>query len=102
MVFRGGSPPPAGITPRARKQLQTLHFLKEGARWSGNTPHAHGRAIILVRDDHMTHAQQSDAMKKLVWFMIGLAILGTIIALAWYFAVDLPLWQAALQVPKNC
>jgi hypothetical protein len=49
----------------------------------------------------MTQVQQSDAMKNLVWFMIGLAILGTIIALAWYFAVDLPLRQALLHAPAN-
>jgi hypothetical protein len=33
--------------------------------------------------------------------MIALAILGTIIALAWYFAVDLPIQQAALHAPTN-
>lgn len=50
----------------------------------------------------MTDAQPSDAMKNLVWFIIGLAILGTMIALAGYFAVDLPLQQVvALHVPTN-
>ncbi|MCK9631296.1 MAG: hypothetical protein M0R30_06595 [Methanoregula sp.] len=50
----------------------------------------------------MTGPQQSDALKKLVIFMIALAILGTIIALAWYFAIDLPIQQAAaLNVPEN-
>ena len=50
----------------------------------------------------MTNAQQSDAPKNLVIFMIKLAILGTIIALAWYIAIDLPLQQAAaLQSPVN-
>ena len=43
----------------------------------------------------MSGVQQSDALKNLVLFMIALAILGTVIALAWYFAVDLPLQQAA-------
>ena len=51
----------------------------------------------------MTNAQQSDALKNLVIFMIKIAILGTIIALAWYIAIDLPLQQAAaLQSPANC
>jgi len=50
----------------------------------------------------MTEHQQSDALKNFVIFIIALAILGTIIALAWYFAVDLPLQQAAaLNVPTN-
>jgi len=49
----------------------------------------------------MTEAQQSDALKKLVFFMIALAILGTIIALAWYFAVELPIQQAMLHAPAN-
>jgi hypothetical protein len=49
----------------------------------------------------MTGSQQSDALKNLIIFMIALAILGTIIALIWYFAVDLPLRQAALHVPSN-
>ena len=45
----------------------------------------------------MTEASHSDTLKKLVWFMIGLAILGTVIALAWYFAVELP----TIQPPVN-
>ena len=50
----------------------------------------------------MSGVQQSDALKNLVLFMVALAILGTIIALAWYFAVDLPLQQAAgFQPPAN-
>jgi hypothetical protein len=50
----------------------------------------------------MSGVQQSDALKNLVIFMIALAILGTIIALAWYFTVDLPIQQAAaLHVPAN-
>jgi hypothetical protein len=51
---------------------------------------------------NMAEAQQSDALKNLVQFIVCLAIIGTIVALAWYFAVDLPLQQAAaLQVPPN-
>ncbi|MEI6841891.1 MAG: hypothetical protein WCK53_11530 [Methanomicrobiales archaeon] len=49
----------------------------------------------------MTEAQQSDALKKLLVFIIALAILGTIIALAWHFAVDLPQLQAGLHAPMN-
>jgi hypothetical protein len=50
----------------------------------------------------MTDAQHSDEMKNLVLFIIGLAILGTIIALALYFAVELPALQAAaLHAPSN-
>jgi len=50
----------------------------------------------------MSESQQSDALKNLVIFIICLAILGTIIALAWYFAVDLPIQQAAaLHAPMN-
>lgn len=50
----------------------------------------------------MTEPQQSDNLKNLVIFIIVLAILGTIIALAWYFAVELPIQQAtALLPPAN-
>ncbi len=50
----------------------------------------------------MTESPGSDAMKTLVIFMIKLAILGTIIALVWYFAGGLPLQQAAaLHAPAN-
>lgn len=50
----------------------------------------------------MSGVQQSDALKNLVIFIIALAILGTIVALAWYFAVDLPIMQAAaLNAPAN-
>ncbi len=49
----------------------------------------------------MSEAEQSDALKNLVLLMIALAIIGTIIALAWYFTVDLPLQQAAFHAPMN-
>ena len=49
----------------------------------------------------LTEAQKSDAMKNLVVFLIVLAIAGTIFALAWYFAVDLPIQQAVLHAPAN-
>jgi len=40
-------------------------------------------------------------MKNLVLFMIKMAILGLVIAFAWYYLVDLPLQQAALHLPTN-
>jgi hypothetical protein len=50
----------------------------------------------------MTVGGQSDPLKNLVIVMIGRAILGTFIALAWNYAVDLPTLQAAaLHVPMN-
>ncbi len=49
----------------------------------------------------MTDAQPPDVMKKLVLFIIGIAILGTIIALAVYFTVNLPAQQALLHAPMN-
>jgi hypothetical protein len=49
----------------------------------------------------MSEIQQSDALKKLVWFIIALAILGTIIALVWHFSIELPIQQAALHAPTN-
>jgi len=49
----------------------------------------------------MSEIQQSDALKKLVWFIIALAILGTVIAMIHYFAIDLPLQQALLHAPAN-
>ena len=49
----------------------------------------------------MSETQQSDALKKLVLFIIALAILGTIIAGAHYFIVDQPVQQAALHAPAN-
>jgi len=47
----------------------------------------------------MAEPHQSDALKKLVWFLVGLAILGTIIALVVYYAVELPAQQALLHAP---
>ena len=49
----------------------------------------------------MSETQQSDALKKLVMFIIALAILGTVVAMLHYFAIDLPIQQAALHVPAN-
>ena len=47
----------------------------------------------------MNDAPSSDALKNLVWFMIGLAILGTILALVLYYAVEQPAQQALLHAP---
>lgn len=49
----------------------------------------------------MSETQQSDALKKLVMFIIALAILGTVVAMLHYFAIDLPIQQAALHAPAN-
>lgn len=49
----------------------------------------------------MTEAQSSDAMKNLMLFMIKLAILGLVLAFAWYYLIELPLQQAALLPPPN-
>jgi len=48
----------------------------------------------------MTHAQPPDAMKKLVLLIIGIAILGTIIALGVHYGVELPA-QNNLKAPSN-
>jgi len=47
----------------------------------------------------MAESLQSDPLKRLVWFMIGLAILGTILALVLYYSVELPAQQALLHLP---
>jgi len=44
---------------------------------------------------------RSDALKNLVIFIAALAVFGTILALTWYFAIDLPIQQAALDAPMN-
>ena len=50
----------------------------------------------------MTETQKSDNRKKIVMIIIAIVIIATIIALAWYFAIELPLQQAAaLNVPEN-
>jgi len=49
----------------------------------------------------MAEVQQSDALKKLVIFIIVVAIIATIVALVWYFAVELPIQQALLHAPAN-
>jgi len=47
----------------------------------------------------MAKTPQPDALKQLILFMIGLAVLGTILALVIYYAVELPAQQALLHVP---
>lgn len=48
----------------------------------------------------MSDAQSSDAMIKLIKFLVCLAVLGIVIALVIYFTVVLP-HAAAPQVPTN-
>ncbi len=45
--------------------------------------------------------EMDDALKSLLIFALILALAGTIIALAWYFGVELPIRQAALHAPVN-
>ena len=49
----------------------------------------------------MSEEQSSDAIRRLVKFMIALAIFGTIISLAVYFVVVVPFQQAAMMAPAN-
>jgi hypothetical protein len=49
----------------------------------------------------MSEIHSPDATKKLVKFLIYIAILGTIIALVAYFIVLVPGHHAALLVPHN-
>jgi len=42
-----------------------------------------------------------DALTCLLIFALILAVAGTIIALAWYFGVELPVQHAALKTPTN-
>jgi len=49
----------------------------------------------------MTDTLSSDTLKNLVWFLIGLAILGTILALVLYFMGAGPVEQVALHPPAN-
>ena len=42
-----------------------------------------------------------DALTCLLIFTLILAVAGTIIALAWYFGVELPIQHAALRPPTN-
>ena len=48
----------------------------------------------------MTETQKSDNRKKIVMIIIAIVIIAIIIALAWYFAIELP-QQQALNVPTN-
>jgi hypothetical protein len=50
----------------------------------------------------MSEAQSPNEMEKIVKFMIGLALLGTIIAVAAYFMVALPAQTSAgIAAPNN-
>lgn len=48
----------------------------------------------------MTNVQPPDAMKSLVLLIIGIAMLGSVIALAVHYGVELPA-QKAIQAPMN-
>ena len=45
--------------------------------------------------------EMDDALKSFLIFALILALAGTIIALAWYFGLELPVQQAALYAPPN-
>jgi len=49
----------------------------------------------------MTATQHPDVLRNLVLFTIGLAILAALVALAWYFGVELPVRSALNQAPLN-
>ncbi|MFA4886509.1 MAG: hypothetical protein WC601_12195 [Desulfotomaculaceae bacterium] len=50
----------------------------------------------------MTETRQPDILKNLVIFIVCLALAGTVIALLWYFAAELPVQQASmLSLPAN-
>jgi hypothetical protein len=49
----------------------------------------------------MSEIPQPDALNKLMKFIICLTILGALVAIVLYFAVELPVQQAALHVPTN-
>lgn len=50
----------------------------------------------------MQKSQHPDPLKKLVLFIIIIAILATIFALAWYLGVELPAQSALHSQPLNC
>ena len=47
----------------------------------------------------MTNAPPSNVLKNLVFFVIVLAVAATIVALAWYFVVELPAQHEVLLTP---
>ena len=49
----------------------------------------------------MSELKQTDFLKNLVLFIFALAFVGIIIALAWYFGVEVPAQQALLHAPQN-
>jgi len=49
----------------------------------------------------MSEIHSSDAMKNLVWFIIGLAVLGIILALVLNFAGMVPVQQDIPGAPQN-
>lgn len=49
----------------------------------------------------MREAKQTDVLKNLVLFIVALAIVATILVLAWYFGVEMPAQKALLHAPEN-
>jgi len=45
--------------------------------------------------------EMDDALKSLLIFALILSLAGTIIAVAWYFGVEIPIRQVALHAPMN-
>jgi len=45
--------------------------------------------------------ENGDALKSLLIFALILSLAGTIIAVAWYFGVEIPIKQVALHAPMN-
>ena len=48
-----------------------------------------------------TTLSSSDGLRKFVIFVAGLAILGTVVALAIYFGMNLPAHDAVINAPAN-
>jgi hypothetical protein len=42
-----------------------------------------------------------DALKSLLIFSLILSLAGTVIAVAWYFGVEIPIRQVVLHAPMN-
>jgi hypothetical protein len=67
----------------------------------GISPHPENSSINNLKKIHTMTESGSNALKNLVIFIAALAVFGTILALMWYFAIDLPVQQAALHAPAN-
>ncbi len=56
---------------------------------------------MTLEESNMSEATQTP-LSRLILFMICLAIAGSIVAGAHYYAVDLPVQNAVTQQPANC